>query len=86
MLLKCSITSCLDAEDRWEKLLTASLSPLWFALCHFTRLMLMTYASNCAISVELDSQIAFELLGLGYPLCMGNWMICDEKRHILLLK
>ena len=41
---------------------------------------------NCAISVRIDSQIAFTMPDLGYPPRMGNWVICYEERQPLLLK
>jgi len=44
------------------------------------------YVSNRIISVKIDSQIAYKMLDLGYPLRMGNGMLCYEQRHTLLLK
>ena len=42
--------------------------------------------SNCDLSVKIELQIAYEMLDLGYPLCVGNGLICYVERHSLLAK
>ena len=42
--------------------------------------------SNCAISVEIDSQNACRMLDLVYHLCKGNGMLCHDERHQLVMK
>ena len=44
------------------------------------------YVSNCAISVEIDSQNAYRMLDLVYHLCKGNGMLCHDERHPLVMK
>ncbi len=44
------------------------------------------YVSNCAISVEIDSQNAYRMLDLVYHLCKRNGMLCHDERHPLVMK
>ena len=69
-LLKYSITR-FGCINRWED---------------FLKNLQVSHVSNCAVSVEIVSQIAHKMPDLVYPLRMANGMLCYEERQPLLLK